>query len=46
MASPGISWMPVEDLIVNAAYQIPAADNLYGAQEEKAVLRMGLTYDF
>lgn len=46
MATPGISWTPVTDLIFNVGYQIPAIENLYGEQEEKPNLRIGVTYDF
>lgn len=46
MATPGISWTPVTDLIFNVTYQIPAVENLYGEQKEKPNLRIGVTYDF
>jgi hypothetical protein len=45
MATPGIAWMPLEDLVVNLSYQIPAIENLYGRQEEDPVFRLGVTYD-
>lgn len=46
MATPGISWTPVTDLIFNASYQIPAIENLNGRQEEDPIIRIGVTYDF
>lgn len=46
MASPGIAWTPVEDLVFNASYQIPAIENLHGRQEEESILRVGVAYDF
>lgn len=46
MASPGIAWTPVEDLVVNASLQIPAIENLHGLQEEDTVVRVGVAYDF
>ncbi len=45
MASPGVAWTPIEDLVVNVSYQIPAIDKLNGEQEEKNVLRIGVAYD-
>jgi hypothetical protein len=46
MATPGIAWTPIMDLIFNASYQIPALENLNGRQIEKPVFRIGATYDF
>lgn len=46
MATPGVAWTPLEDLVVNANYQIPAIENANGRQEESATLRAGFTYDF
>lgn len=46
MATPGISWTPVTNLIFNASYQIPAIENLNGRQEEDPIIRIGVTYDF
>lgn len=45
MATPGIAWTPVTDLVVNLSYQIPAVENLNGRQEEDPVFRIGVTYD-
>lgn len=45
MASPGIAWTPIEDLVVNFSYQIPAIEDLNGNQEDKSVLRIGVAYD-
>ncbi|MBK9132086.1 MAG: hypothetical protein IPM20_10700 [Gammaproteobacteria bacterium] len=45
MATPGVVWMPLTDLIVNLSYQIPAIENLHGRQEEDPVFRIGVTYD-
>jgi hypothetical protein len=45
MATPGIAWMPLTDLVVNLSYQIPAIENLYGRQEEDPVFRLGASYD-
>jgi len=46
MLTPGIAWTPFEDLIVNAAYQIPIVENAHGRQEEDPTFRLGVTYDF
>ena len=46
MATPGVAWTPLEDLVVNMSYQQPAVENLYGHQQEKPTLRVGVTYDF
>jgi hypothetical protein len=46
MASPGIAWTPVTDLIVNATLQVPVIENVHGRQEEDNSLRIGVTYDF
>lgn len=45
MATPGIAWMPLTDLVVNLSFQIPAVENLNGRQEEDPVFRIGVTYD-
>jgi len=46
MATPGLAWTPVTDLIVNAALQIPVIENVQGRQEEDNSVRIGATYDF
>jgi hypothetical protein len=46
MATPGLAWTPVEDLVVNVNVQIPAVENAHGRQEEDSTLRIGATYDF
>lgn len=46
MATPGIAWTPLEDLVVNASYQIPVIENAHGRQAEDPALRLGVTYDF
>lgn len=46
MASPGISWGPVTDVLLNLSYQIPAIEDGNGRQEEEPTLRLGVTYDF
>lgn len=46
MASPGIAWTPMEDLVVNVSYQIPAVEHLHGRQEEEPIMRIGVAYDF
>lgn len=46
MATPGLAWTPLEDLVVNMNYQIPAVENARGRQEEDPTLRIGVTYDF
>ncbi len=46
MATPGIAWTPIEDLVVNASYQTPVIENVRGRQVEDVTLRVGVTYDF
>ena len=46
MATPGLAWTPLEDLVINVSYQIPAIENPNGQQEEKPTLRVGVAYDF
>lgn len=46
MASPGLAWTPVTDLVINATVQIPVIENVHGRQEEDNSLRIGVTYDF
>ena len=46
MATPGLVWTPVTDLVVNLTVQIPAVENLNGYQKEKPVYRIGVSYDF
>lgn len=45
MATPGIAWTPVTDLVVNLTYQIPAIEDFNGRQEEEPNFRVGITYD-
>lgn len=46
MATPGLAWTVVTDLILSLNYQIPAVQDLNGRQEEDELLRVSLTYDF
>lgn len=46
MATPGVAWTPITDLIASISYQIPAVENANGRQEEDVLLRAGITYDF
>ena len=46
MASPGLAWTPLEDLIVNASVQLPVIENVNGRQEEDPTFRLGVIYDF
>jgi hypothetical protein len=46
MATPGLVWTPVTDLVVYAAVQIPAVEKLNGYQDDKRVFRIGVSYDF
>jgi len=46
MATPGLAWTPLEDLVINMSYQVPAIENPNGQQEEKPTLRIGVAYDF
>jgi hypothetical protein len=46
MATPGLVWTPVTDLVVYTTVQIPAVERLYGYQNEKPVFRIGVSYDF
>jgi hypothetical protein len=46
MATPGLAWTPVTDLIFNLGYQVPLIDGLNGRQDEDPTLRVGMTYDF
>ena len=46
MATPGLAWTPVEDLVINLSYQAPAIENGHGRQEEDATIRIGVAYDF
>jgi len=45
MATPGVAWMPIEDLVVNLTYQVPVIENLHGRQDEDPVFRLGVSYD-
>jgi hypothetical protein len=45
MATPGLAWTPLTDLVVNLSWQIPAIENTYGRQDEDPVFRIGVTYD-
>lgn len=46
MATPGLVWTPLTDLIVNLSVQLPAIESLKGRQEEDITPRIGVTYDF
>lgn len=46
MATPGLAWTPMEDLVVNLSYQAPVIENAHGQQEEKPTARIGVAYDF
>lgn len=46
MASPGLAWTPLTDLVINLAYQVPVIEHVHGRQEEAASLRLGVVYDF
>ena len=45
MATPGLAWTPLADLVVSLSYQLPAVENTYGRQDEDPVFRLGVTYD-
>lgn len=45
MLTPGLAWMPFEDLVANISYQLPVIENPHGHQEEAPTLRVGMTYD-
>ncbi|TPW11465.1 MAG: hypothetical protein FD130_1973 [Halothiobacillaceae bacterium] len=46
MASPGVAWTPLDNLVVNLLYQHPAIERMHGRQDEDSTLRLGVTYDF
>lgn len=46
MATPGIAWTPLEDLVVNISYQLPLIENPNGRQAEDPTLKFGVAYDF
>ena len=46
MASPGLAWIPLSDLVVNLTYQVPVLEHVHGRQEESPSLRLGAVYDF
>lgn len=46
MATSGIAWTPVEDLILNMSYQLPVIENANGRQEEDPTFKIGVAYDF
>lgn len=46
MAFGGVAVRVFEELIVNAGVQWRVADDLNGHQKERAIYRVGLTYDF
>ena len=46
MASPGLAWTPLDDLIVNVSVQLPVIENVNGRQEEDPTYRLGVIYDF
>jgi hypothetical protein len=46
MASPGLAWMPLTDLVINLSYQVPVLEHVHGRQQEAASLRVGVVYDF
>ncbi len=46
MATPGLAWTVVSDLIFSLSYQIPAVEDLNGEQEEDAIFRVSVVYDF
>jgi len=46
MASPGIAWTPIEDLVVNMSYQILVIEDPNGRQAEDPTFRIGVAYDF
>ncbi len=46
MATPGLAWMAIEDVVLSMNYQIPLIENARGHQEEDPLLRIGAAYDF
>ncbi|MEW6777624.1 MAG: hypothetical protein AB1405_15105, partial [Bdellovibrionota bacterium] len=43
--APGVTWSPVEDLLVSVSGQIPVAKNLNGEQDEGPSVLGGIIYD-
>ena len=46
MATPGVAWTPMEDLLFNLSYQYPAFEKPNGRQVEEPTMRLGVAYDF
>jgi hypothetical protein len=46
MATPGLAWTPIEDLVLNMSAQIPFIENANGRQEEDPTYKIGVAYDF
>lgn len=46
MATPGLAWTPLTDLVISTSYQVPAVEHLRGRQDEEPHWRVGITYDF
>lgn len=46
MASPGLAWTALQDLVINMSYQLPAIENPNGQQKEEPTFRFGVVYDF